>query len=154
MQSISAEFCANLLQSYKMAMKRGKKRTATSVKKKTPSKRNTDTSQPSTSRQRDRPGSPLCPTRLQEKTDLQHLNDRLACYIEKTRQLKAENSRLTRELQTKHGTVTSEVTSIKSIYENELADARSLLDESARERAKLEIDAKRLREEKDDLQLR
>jgi lamin B len=40
------------------------------------------------------------------------------------------------------------------MYENELADARTLLDESARERAKLEIDAERLREEKDELQLR
>jgi lamin B len=40
------------------------------------------------------------------------------------------------------------------MYENELADARKLLDETARDRAKLEIDAKRLWEENDDLKFR
>jgi lamin B len=39
------------------------------------------------------------------------------------------------------------------MYENELADARKLL-ETARERAKLEIDVKRLWEENDDLKFR
>lgn len=98
--------------------------------------------------------SPTRYSRLQEKADLQNLNDRLACYIDRVRQLEAENSRLTREIQTSQETVTREVTSIKSMYENELADARKLLDETARERAKLEIDTKRLWEENDDLKFR
>ncbi|XP_014486607.1 PREDICTED: lamin-C-like isoform X2 [Dinoponera quadriceps] len=101
-----------------------------------------------------RPGSPLSPTRysrLQEKQELQNLNDRLACYIEKVRYLETENSRLTREVQTTQETVTREVSNIKSMYEHELSDARKLLDETARERAKLEIDTKRLWDDNEDL---
>ncbi|XP_034948539.1 lamin Dm0-like isoform X2 [Chelonus insularis] len=101
-----------------------------------------------------RPGSPLSPTRysrLQEKHDLQNLNDRLACYIEKVRHLETENSRLTREVQTSQEIVTREVSNIKSMYENELSDTRKLLDETARERAKLEIDTKRLWDDNEDL---
>ncbi|XP_051176064.1 lamin-C-like isoform X2 [Leptopilina boulardi] len=101
-----------------------------------------------------RPGSPLSPTRysrLQEKHDLQNLNDRLACYIDKVRHLETENSRLTREVQTSQETVTREVSNIKSMYEHELSDARKLLDDTARERAKLEIDTKRLWDDNEDL---
>lgn len=101
-----------------------------------------------------RPGSPLSPTRysrLQEKQDLQNLNDRLACYIEKVRHLETENSRLTREVQTSQEIVTREVSNIKSMYEHELSDARKLLDDTARERAKLEIDTKRLWDDNEDL---
>lgn len=37
------------------------------------------------------------------------------------------------------------------MYEHELADARKVLDETAREKAKLEINIKRLSEENNDL---
>lgn len=101
-----------------------------------------------------RPGSPLSPTRysrLQEKQDLQNLNNRLACYIDKVRHLEAENSRLTREVQTTQETVTREVSNIKSMYEQELSDTRKLLDDTAKERAKLEIDTKRLWDDNEEL---
>ena len=101
-----------------------------------------------------RPGSPLSPTRysrLQEKQDLQNLNDRLACYIDKVRHLESENSRLTREVQTTQETITREVSNIKSMYEHELSDARKLLDDTAKERAKLEIDTKRLWDNNEEL---
>lgn len=104
-----------------------------------------------------RPSSPLSPTRfsrLQEKADLQNLNDRLACYIDRVRFLETENSRLTLEVRTSQETVTREVSNIKQMYEHELTDARKLLDETAREKAKLEIDAKRIWEENDDLKKR
>lgn len=104
-----------------------------------------------------RPTSPLSPTRhsrIAEKVELQNLNDRLACYIDRVRYLENENARLSVEVQTSRESVTRETSNIKQMYENELSDARKLLDETAREKAKLEIDAKRLWEENHDLKQR
>ena len=101
-----------------------------------------------------RPSSPLSPTRhsrLQEKAELQNLNDRLAAYIDKVRYLEAENSRLSREVQTSQETVTRETQNIKAMYDHELSDARKLLDETHKEKAKLEIDTKRLWDENEEL---
>lgn len=91
---------------------------------------------------------------MQEKDALQNLNDRLAAYIDRARQLENENSGLRREIQSTQEVVTREVTSIKGMFEHELQDARKVLDETAREKAKLEIDVKRLCEENDDLKKR
>ncbi|XP_066503781.1 lamin-B2 [Hoplias malabaricus] len=88
-------------------------------------------------------GTPLSPTRisrLQEKEELRHLNDRLAVYIDRVRALELENDRLMVKVSEKEEVTTREVTGIKSLYEAELADARRVLDETARERAKLQID--------------
>ncbi|KAJ7986641.1 hypothetical protein DPEC_G00341990 [Dallia pectoralis] len=88
-------------------------------------------------------GTPLSPTRisrLQEKQDLQHLNDRLAVYIDRVRSLELENDRLMVKVSEKEDVTTREVTGIKSLYEAELSDARRVLDETARERARLQID--------------
>lgn len=101
-----------------------------------------------------RPSSPLSPTRhsrMQEKADLQNLNDRLACYIDKVRYLEGENGRLTRQVQQSQETVTRQVTDIKLMYDHELSEARKLLDETFREKAKLEIDTKRLWDENEEL---
>lgn len=87
--------------------------------------------------------TPLSPTRisrLQEKQDLQHLNDRLAVYIDRVRSLELENDRLTFKVSEKEEVTTREVTGLKALYEAELADARRVLDETARERARLQID--------------
>ncbi|XP_078115695.1 lamin-B2 [Sander vitreus] len=87
--------------------------------------------------------TPLSPTRisrLQEKQDLQHLNDRLAVYIDRVRSLELENDRLMFKVSEKEEVTTKEVSSLKALYEAELADARRVLDETARERARLQID--------------
>jgi lamin B len=129
--------------------------------RKTPTPKFSQTSTPipaaSSSGSAARSSSPLSPTRhsrIVEKNELQNLNDRLACYIERMRNLENENSRLTTEISTYHETSTREVKNIKSMYENELADARKLLDETAKEKAKLEIDIKRFFEENEDLKKR
>ncbi|XP_053318167.1 lamin-B2 [Spea bombifrons] len=86
------------------------------------------------------PLSPTRITRLQEKEELRHLNDRLAVYIDRVRSLELENDRLMLKISEKEEVTTKEVSGIKHLYEAELADARRVLDETARERAKLQIE--------------
>ncbi|KAJ0032679.1 hypothetical protein NQD34_002760 [Periophthalmus magnuspinnatus] len=97
------------------------------------------------SREGGRPAAstPLSPTRisrLQEKQDLQQLNDRLAVYIDRVRALELENDRLMVKVSEKEEVSTREVSGLKALYEAELADARRVLDETAKERARLQID--------------
>lgn len=106
---------------------------------------------PSTGGRSSSPRSPTRTSRLQEKAELQNLNDRLACYIDRVRNLENENSRLSIEVHTVQETATREVSNIKAIYEKELTATRALLDETAREKAKLEIENKRFWDENDDL---
>ncbi|KAI4476053.1 hypothetical protein M0804_013909 [Polistes exclamans] len=72
-----------------------------------------------------RPGSPQSPTRystLQKMKDLQNLNNRLACYIDKVRHLKAENSRLKRQVHTMKETTTRVIFNEKSILKKKTED--------------------------------
>ncbi|XP_058450515.1 lamin Dm0-like [Malaya genurostris] len=98
--------------------------------------------------------SPSRRSRLQEKHSLMNLNDRLVCYIERVRFLEQENSRLSLETTANQDAANREIANLKSIYEGELADARKLLDETARDKAKVEIDAKRYWEEADQLRMK
>ncbi|XP_017362957.1 lamin-B2 [Cebus imitator] len=100
------------------------------------------------------PATPLSPTRLsrlQEKEELRELNDRLAHYIDRVRALELENDRLLLKISEKEEVTTREVSGIKALYESELADARRVLDETARERARLQIEMGKLRAELDEV---
>ncbi|XP_071964887.1 lamin-B1-like [Antedon mediterranea] len=99
------------------------------------------------------PGTPLSPTqtsRHQEKEDLVNLNNRLAVYIDKIHSLEVENSGLQSRVTTIVEEHTQEITSIKGLYEAELNDARRLLDETSKEKARLEIDVGRYSQELDE----
>ncbi|XP_063312044.1 lamin-B2 [Pelobates fuscus] len=100
------------------------------------------------------PSTPLSPTRisrLQEKEELQHLNDRLAVYIDRVRSLELENDRLMVKISEKEEVTTREVSGIKTLYETELADARRVLDETARDRARLQIELGKYRSDLDEI---
>ncbi|XP_047231134.1 lamin-B2 [Girardinichthys multiradiatus] len=96
------------------------------------------------------PLSPARISRLQEKQDLQHLNDRLAVYIDRVRSLELENDRLMVKVSEKEEVTTREVTGLKALYEAELADARRVLDETAKDRARLQIDLGKVQVELDE----
>uniref|UniRef100_A0A3B1KEA6 Lamin L3 n=1 Tax=Astyanax mexicanus TaxID=7994 RepID=A0A3B1KEA6_ASTMX len=91
--------------------------------------------------------SPTRLSRLQEKEDLRQLNDRLANYIERVRQLESDKSSMQLLLEEKEETTTRELRSVRLLYENELADARKTLDTTANERARLQIEYSQLCED-------
>lgn len=111
------------------------------------------TATPSREGARPAASTPLSPTRisrLQEKQDLQQLNDRLAVYIDRVRALELENDRLMVKVSEKEEVSTREVSGLKALYEAELADARRVLDETAKERARLQIDLGKAQTELDE----
>jgi len=90
-------------------------------------------------------------SREREKKDMQDLNERFASYIEKVRFLEAQNRKLADELEklkTKWGKETS---AIKAMYQAELDEARRLLDDNEKDKAKLEIKVSSLEEMVDEL---
>uniref|UniRef100_A0A1W7REK9 Prelamin-A/C n=1 Tax=Agkistrodon contortrix contortrix TaxID=8713 RepID=A0A1W7REK9_AGKCO len=100
------------------------------------------------------PRSPARITRLQEKEELQDLNDRLAVYIDKVRSLESENAGLRLRVTESEEEVSREVTGIKAAYQAELADARKTLDSVAKERARLQLELTKVREEFKELEAR
>lgn len=103
---------------------------------------------------RARSPSPARITRQQEKEQLQNLNDRLAAYIDKVRFLETENSRLSVQIRSSEETISREVTNVKTLYESELADARKLLDELGKEKAALQIELSKYKEDAEEWKLK
>ncbi|KAI5934692.1 Lamin-B1 [Manis javanica] len=102
------------------------------------------------------PATPLSPTRLsllQEK-ELRDLNDRLAVYIDQARCLDTENSALQLQVTEREEVRGRELTGLKALYETELADACGALDDTGRERTKLQIDLGKIKAECDQLLLK
>ncbi|CAH1797736.1 unnamed protein product [Owenia fusiformis] len=107
-------------------------------------------STPSSAARGARSPSPNRISRLQEKAELSGLNDRLANYIDRVRALEQENSRLLVTIRSSEETRVSEQSNIKEIYEKEIKDARLLLDQTAKDKAKLQIEAGKYKTECED----
>lgn len=106
------------------------------------------------SRGRDGSESPISParlSRLQEKTELQNLNDRLACYINKVKSLEIENNRLSVQVRTLEEVKYSEVHHIQTNYEEKLKNLRAIADYEANQKARLELEKARIAEENKEL---
>lgn len=88
--------------------------------------------------------SPARMSRLQEKEELRRLNDRLAAYIDRMRGLELDSSVLQVRAAEQEEMWSREISSVKAIYEAELSDARRALDDTARERAKLQIELSKI----------
>lgn len=82
---------------------------------------------------------------------MQDLNERFASYIEKVRFLEAQNKRLADELDKLKAKWGIQTTQIKAMYEAELTEARRLIDEAEKERARLEQRVAALEEQLEEL---
>ncbi|OWF48530.1 lamin Dm0-like [Mizuhopecten yessoensis] len=98
--------------------------------------------------------SPARITRQIEKDQLLNLNDRLAAYIDRVRFLETENSRLTVQIKSVEETVNRDRSNIKAVFQTEIDDARRLLDETAKEKARLQIEVGKYKEESEDWKLK
>lgn len=98
--------------------------------------------------------SPARITRLQEKEELGNLNDRLAVYIDKVRNLEAENAGLRMRISESETLIERSQSGMRAAYETELADARKTLDQVAKERARLQLELGKIREEHQELKAR
>jgi len=90
-------------------------------------------------------------SREKEKRDMQDLNERFASYIEKVRFLEAQNRRLADELEKLKAKWGKETSAIKAMYQAELDEARRLLDDAEKEKARLEIRCASLEEQIEEL---
>jgi len=90
-------------------------------------------------------------SRDKEKKDMADLNERFASYIEKVRFLEAQNRRLADELEKLKAKWGKETTAIKAMYQAELDQARKLLDDAEKEKARLEIRVASLEEQLDEI---
>lgn len=100
----------------------------------------------STNSEKSRRTATLSPTRfsrIQEKHELQNLNNRLAVYIDRVKYLETENSKLTQELHSSQEVTTREVSNVKVLFEAELDDLRNALDREAKEKSRLELEIRR-----------
>uniref|UniRef100_A0A914C0A0 Lamin n=1 Tax=Acrobeloides nanus TaxID=290746 RepID=A0A914C0A0_9BILA len=79
-------------------------------------------------------------SRQQEKQQLSGLNDRLAIYIEKVRNLESENARLHVQIREVEIIEHREKDYLTARYESKIKDLRSLIDNISLEKAKIEIE--------------
>uniref|UniRef100_A0A3Q3KEI4 IF rod domain-containing protein n=1 Tax=Monopterus albus TaxID=43700 RepID=A0A3Q3KEI4_MONAL len=98
--------------------------------------------------------SPTRLSRIQEKDELRHLNDRLANYIQRVQELENERSSMLILLEEKEESKSREMGNVRRLYEEELADIRKSLDGLAGEKARLQIDYGGLCEEYSKLKAR
>ncbi|XP_028399231.1 lamin-B1-like [Dendronephthya gigantea] len=87
--------------------------------------------------------SPTKISRMQERDELGHLNNRLSVYIERVKNLEAENASLSAEIETTKVRTENEVNNMKNMFENELNDARKMLDETSMEKARIQLESGR-----------
>jgi len=90
-------------------------------------------------------------SRVAEKNELAALNDRLAMYIERVRQLEGDKDRLTTICREMEVRIERQSSNVKAVYDRELAEMRRLLDVLAQEKAKVQLEANKLQSEVEDL---
>lgn len=92
-------------------------------------------------------------SRDHEKKDMQDLNERFANYIDKVRNLEAQNRKLADELEKLKAKWGKETAQIKAMFQAELDEMRKALDDAEREKARLEIRIASIEEQIEDLRI-
>lgn len=83
--------------------------------------------------------SPSRRTRQQEKEELQHLNDRFVTYIDHVRKLRDDKQRVDTAYEHLQNKSFEETSQVRRVYDKELEDARLLIDETAKDKARYQL---------------
>jgi intermediate filament protein if len=86
-------------------------------------------------------------TREEEKKEMQDLNERFAGYLDRVRNLEAQNRKLADELEKLKSKWGKDTSQIKAMYQAELDEARRALDDAEKEKARLELKVASLEEQ-------
>merc|ERR1712241_948749 len=86
-----------------------------------------------------------------EKMSLQNLNNRLAGYIDKVRQLQRDNNKLTKQIKHIEEYQSKEVTNVKQIYDNEIDSLKDALDGLSKQYNQLKVASEGLLNENEEL---
>lgn len=90
-------------------------------------------------------------SRKEEKLTLQNLNNRLAGYIDKVRQLQRDNAKLNKQIKHIEEYQSKEVTNVKQIYDTEIDSLKEALDGLSRQYNQLKVASEGLLNENEDL---
>jgi len=90
-------------------------------------------------------------SRKEEKQSLQNLNNRLAGYIDKVRQLQRDNAKLTKQIKHIEEYQSKEVTNVKQIYDQEIDSLKDALDGLSKQYNQLKVASEGLLNENEEL---
>jgi len=90
-------------------------------------------------------------TRKEEKGALQNLNNRLAGYIDKVRQLQRDNAKLTKQIKHIEEYQSKEVSNVKQIYDTEIDSLKDALDGLSKQYNQLKVASEGLLNENEEL---
>lgn len=90
-------------------------------------------------------------SRKEEKQSLQNLNNRLASYIDRVRQLQNENNKLTHQIRTVEEYQSREVNNVKDLYDKQIAELKEALDNMNKQYNQLKVGAEGLLQENEEL---
>ena len=90
-------------------------------------------------------------TRKEEKQSLQNLNNRLAGYIDRVRQLQQDNAKLTHQIKTVEEYQSKEINNVKDIYDKQVDDLKAALDNMNKQYNQLKVGAEGLLQENEEL---
>ncbi|XP_059094822.1 lamin-C-like isoform X2 [Tigriopus californicus] len=93
-------------------------------------------------------------SRKEEKQSLQNLNNRLAGYIDRVRQLQQENAKLVHQVRTVEEYQSKEITNVKDIYDKQINDLKGGLESMNKQYNQLKVGAEGLLSENEDLKER
>merc|ERR1711971_1471594 len=90
-------------------------------------------------------------TRKDEKQNLQNLNNRLAGYIDKVRQLQRDNAKLSKQIKHIEEYQSKEVSNVKQIYDSEIDSLKDALDGLSKQYNQLKVASEGLLNENEEL---